>query len=157
MTSAISERYGRLLFNKSGDLYYRMICVDDLYRVLHDWFDFAIAVSNKEIVEMLRDGFWNGSIRRDECFDGDLADIIAIDDGIGDRVGHLAVLEASATPDRADVENAARRADIIGRASGVSTYAFAVAYHPWPDEMKDLAERLGVTLIQYEAPDYYDL
>ena len=88
--------------------------------VLYDWFDYAIAVSNKEIVALLRDAFWNGNISRDERLDGDRADIVAIDDGIGDRVGHLAVLELSAYPARDDMENAAPRADIIGRASGVA-------------------------------------
>lgn len=80
MSFVVSERYDRLLL-KPDDLYYRMICVDDLYRVLHDWFDFAITVSNKEIAEMLRDAFWNGSISRDERCEADRADIIAIDDG----------------------------------------------------------------------------
>lgn len=148
MSFVVSERYDRLLL-KPDDLYYRMICVDDLYRVLHDWFDFAITVSNKEIAEMLRDAFWNGSISRD--------DIIAIDDGIGDRAGHLAVLEPLVYPNQNNVENAARRAEIIGRASGVAACAFAVAYYQWPDEMNDLARRLGVTLIRYQAPDYIDL
>ena len=55
------------------------------------------------------------------------------------------------------MENAARRADIISRASGVTTYAFAVAYHQWPDKMEDLARRLGVTIIRYEASDYVEL
>ncbi len=153
----MTSRYDRLLFNKPDDLYYRMICVDELYRVLHDWFDFAIAVSDKEIAEMLRDAFWNGSISRDERSEADRADIIAIDDGIGDRAGHLAVLEPLVYPNPNNVESAARRADIIGRASGVATCAFAVAYYQWPDEMNDLARRLGVTLIRYEAPDYIDL
>lgn len=153
MTSATPER-DRRLYKRSDDLFYQLICADELYLVLYDWFDCAIVVSNKEIAALLRDARRNGSISPDESSDGDRADIIAIDDGIGDRVGHLAVLELSAYPDQDDVENAARRADIIGRASGVTTYAFAVAYHQWPEEMRDRARRLGVTLIRYEAPDY---
>ena len=153
MSSAAPE-HDLCPYKDLGDLYYQLICADELYLVLYDWFDYAIPVSSKETVALLRDAFWNGSVSRDERLDGERADIIAVDDGIGDRVGHLAVLELSAYPDRDDVENAARRADIIGRASGVRTYAFAVAYYQWPDEMKDLAHRLGVTLIRYEAADY---
>lgn len=131
-----------------------MVCEDEICWVLYDWFDCAIVVNSKEITALLHDASRSGVISRDEFLDVDRAGIIAIDDGIGDLVGHLAVLEVSAAPDRDDVDNAARRADIIGRASGVKTYAFAVAYHQWPDEVKDPARRLGVTLIQYEAPDY---
>jgi hypothetical protein len=150
---AIPEPYRRP-FDKLGYLYYQLICADQLYLVLYDWFDCAIVVNSKEIVALLRDAHHNGSISLDERLDGDRADIIAIDDGIGDRVGHLAVMELSAAPDQDDVENAARRAGIIGRASGVTTHAFAVAYYQWPDEMADLARQLGVTLIRYEAPDF---
>ena len=153
MTSATPEPYRRQ-FDRLGDLHYQLICADELYLVLYDWFDYAIVVSSKEIVALLRDAYHNGSISLDERSDGERADIIAIDDGIGDRVGQFAVLELSAALDQEDVENAARRADIIGRVSGVTTHAFAVAYYQWPDEMKDLACQLGVTLIRYEAPDF---
>ena len=153
MTSATPE-HDRRLYKRLDDLFYQLICADELYLVLYDWFDCAIVVSNEEIAALLRKARRNGSISRDESLDGHRAGIIAIDDGIGDLVGQLAVLELSAYPDQDDVENAARRADIIGRASGVTTYAFAVAYHQWPDEMKDFAHQLGVTLIRYEARDY---
>ena len=49
---------------------------------------------------------------------------------------------------------ASRRAESIGRITGISTSAFLVTHHQWPPEMESAAKDLGVTIIQNEHPQY---
>ena len=66
----------------------------------------------------------------------------------------MAVVEVSITFNREDLENAARRAELIGRVTGIPTAAYLVTLYDWPVEMDTAARDLGVTVIQHFLPKY---
>ena len=68
----------------------------------------------------------------------------------------LAVVEASVTFNRRDLENAARRAAIIARVTGVLTDGFVATHYEWPDDVGEAAEQLGVTIIRRESEEHAD-
>ena len=96
----------------------------------------------------------NGSISREDYIDGLRPDIIAKENRDTGHAGPLAVVEISITFNQGDLENAARRAAIISGVMGNSVTAFVATHGGWPDEVNDVAESLGVTVIRHEDPDY---
>ena len=81
-------------------------------------------------------------------------DIIARAENDDETTGTLAVLEATITFNREDLETASRRADIIARVAGVPADAYIVTHHDWPAEMDAAARALGVTIISYPLAQY---
>ena len=108
------------------------------------------------INEHLRELRHRGLITRAEYDDGMRADIIAWSADDAGQPGQLFVGEASITFNRGDLETAARRAGIIGRATGVPTVAFLVTHYGWPDEASEVARQLGVTIIRHESDQHAD-
>ena len=97
----------------------------------------------------------DGSISREEYLDGRNVDIIAQEKpGFNNVENHLAVVEASITFNRSDLETAARRAKIIERIFGFKTDAFVATNSSWPDDVNEEARQLGVTIIHHHEPAY---
>ena len=67
----------------------------------------------------------------------------------GDSPERLAVIEATITFNHGDLQNAAERAELIGRLTGIPTTAFTVTRENWPDAINETARDLGVHIIQF--------
>ena len=142
---------------RAEDSYYQMLCERKIWQVLYDWFDYAVILKKDMIVDMMSIGRSNGTIDREEYIHALRSDIIARDDGVGDREGELAVVESSTVLEINALYDAANRAEIIGRITGITTDAFAVAFHDWHDDLNTVAQQLGVTVIQFRPREFEDL
>ena len=136
---------------------YEDMCRYEIVGVMDGWLEDPVVADREPINERLRNARHAGRITRNEYLDGLRPDIIA---RAGDDEGHtglIAVAEASVTCNRRDLETAARRAELIARVAGVTTGAFVVTNHQWPDALSEAARELGVTLILHEVPDFAEI
>lgn len=125
--------------------------------ILDGFLDGPVLADRELINSQLLKARRNDLISRPEYEHGLSPDIIA---RAQDDVSHserLAVVEASVTFNRRDLENAAARAAIIGRVTGVRADAFLATHYPWPDDIGAVAQQLGVTIIRQESEEHaYD-
>ena len=149
----------RSLQGHSGRL--RGISYEDLCRrvigvILDGWLDGPVLADLERINLQLLRARRNGDISRDEYNHGLLPDIIAREYDDESQTGRLAVVEATVTFNRGDLEIAARRAAIIAKATGQRVDAFIATHHEWPPAMDAVATQLGVAIIRYESPEHAD-
>lgn len=122
--------------------------------ILDGYLDGPVLADRERINDQLRKARRNDLISRQEYEHGLSPDIIARGEDDESQSERLAVVEASVTFNRRDLENAAQRAAIIGRVTGVRTDAFVATHYPWPDEISAAAERLGVRIIRRESEEH---
>ena len=129
-------------------------CREQIDAVLDGHVSDAILADREHINAQLRAARHSNVISRTALIDGYNADIIAHarDGGAGPKM--LAVVEASVTFNRQDLEGASRRAALIAGITGLSTNAYLVTHHDWPPDMNEAARDLDVTIIQYVLPRY---
>ena len=140
---------GRLVGNTYEDL-----CRYEIGAILDGWLIGPVLADRQLISAKLLQARESGSIGREDYLSGLRPDIIARENGDTDHFGPLAVVEASVTFNRSDLENAARRAAIISGVTGSRVTAFVATHVGWPGEVNTIAESLGVTIIRHEDPDY---
>ena len=143
---------GRLRGNSYED-----VCRYEIFGVMDGWLEKPMVADREPIVERLREARHAGLITRNEYLDALRPDIIARAGDDEDCTGLIAVAEASVTCNRRDLETAARRAELIARVAGVTTGAFVVTNHQWPDALDEAARELGVNLILHEVPDFAEI
>ena len=147
----LSSRVGNLLGASYEDFCRQKI------GIILDGFLERPALADWELVnDQLREMRHHGLITRAEYEDGMSADIIACAKAAVAQPDMLFVGEVSITFNRGDLETAARRAALIGRAVGVPTFAFLVTNYGWPDEADAVARQLGVTIIRHESDKHTD-
>lgn len=142
---------GRLTGNAYEDK-----CRDQIGVILDGWLDGPVIADRSLINAKLLEARQNNAITRQEYLDGLSPDIIAREVADTGQTGRLAVVEASVTFNRGDLENAARRAAVIARITGAGTAAFVATHSVWPDEVNEVARQLGVNIIRHEDPDFVD-
>ena len=133
---------------------YEAKCREQVDAVLDSYFDHAVLVDREHINVLLRSARTAGRISRRDLIDGYNVDIIARDLSDPDGNERLAAAEASITFNREDLETARRRAELIGRVTGIPTDAYLVTHHEWPADVEIVANQLGVTIIQFALPQY---
>ena len=143
---------GRLRGNSYED-----VCRYEIFGVMDGWLEKPMVADREPIIERLREARHAGLITRNEYLDALRPDIIARAGDDEDYTGLIAVAEASVTCNRRDVETAARRAELIARIAGVTTGAFVVTNHQWPEALDEAARELGVNLILHEVPDFAEI
>ena len=136
-----------------GETYERK-CAEKLDTILVDHFRYAVEYDRTAIIDRLVQARHDRLISRAEYIDARNVDIIAQEKAGYDEDQHLAVVEVSITFNQDDLETAARRAPIIGRVFGLRTDAFVATNGPWPDEVNEVAQRLGVTIVQHFLPEF---
>ena len=136
---------------------YEDVCRYEIVGVMDGWLENPVVADREPINQRLRDARHAGRITRNEYLDGLRPDIIARAGDDENHTGLLAVAEASVTCNRRDLETAARRAELIARVADVTTRAFVVTNHQWPDALNETARELGVTLILHEVPDFAEI
>ena len=125
--------------------------------ILDGYLDGPVLADREQINGRLLNARRNGDISREEYEHGLSPDAIARGTDDENQTGHLAVVEASVTFNQRDLENAARRAAIIAKVTGVRTDAFVATHYPWPENMDSAARQLGVTIIRQESEEHaYD-
>lgn len=122
--------------------------------ILDGYLDGPVLADRERINLQLRKARRNDDISRAEYEHGLSPDIIARAEDDLDQNELLAVVEASITFNRRDLENAAQRAAIIAKVTGVRTDAFVATHYPWPEEMDTAAQKLGVTVIRRESEEH---
>ncbi len=132
-------------------------CRYEIGVILDGWLNGPVLADRSLVNTRLLEVRQSGSISREEYLEGLRPDIIAREVGDTDQTGRLAIVEASVSFNRGDMENAARRAAIISRVSGVSVGAFVATHGDWPDEVNAIAQQLGVTIIRHEVPEFADV
>ena len=140
----------RILTGQVGELRgeaYERRCAERIDAVLIDHFDFAVLADRTSINRQLIQARHGGLITREEYEGGRNVDIIAQEQAEGDTPSRFAALEVSVTFNEDDLRNAAQRAAIIARITGVSTTAFLVTRNTWPEGVDAIATGLGVTII----------
>ncbi len=157
----IDESAGTVVRRMEGSLgrfrgeSYEKKCAEKIDMILVDHFAYAVEADRTAIIDRLAQARHNGSISREEYLDGRNVDIIAQEKpGFDDAENHLAVVEVSITFNRGDLETAARRARIIERVFGLRTDAFVTTNSSWPDEVNEMAQQIGVTIIRHDEPTY---
>ena len=135
---------------------YEDACAAEIIGILDGYMDEAVLADREKIRGPFLDARRNGLISREQFLDGNRPDIIARAGQDAEEAEALAVVEVSITFNREDLENAARRAELIGRVTGVPTAAYLVTLYEWPAEMDTAARDLGVTIIQHFLPKYAD-
>ena len=149
----------RRLWGHSGRLRgasYEELCRDRIGVILDGWLDGPVVADRERIKALLLQARRRNEISRYEYDEGLSPDIIARECDDEDHAGRLAVVEASITFNRDDLEKAARRAAIIARVAGVPTDAFLATHHEWPPEIEAIARQLGVSIIRYESEEHGD-
>ena len=136
-----------------GETYERK-CAEKVDAILVDHFRYAVEYDRTAIIDRLVQARHDRLISRAEYIDARNVDIIAQEKAGYDEDQHLAVVEVSITFNQDDLETAARRAPIIGRVFGLRTDAFVATNGPWPDEVNEVAQRLGVTIVQHFLPEF---
>ncbi len=125
--------------------------------ILDGYLDGPVLADRERINVQLRKARRNDDISRVEYEHGLSPDIIARAEDDLNQNELLAVVEASITFNRRDLENAARRAAIIAKVTGVRTDAFVATHYPWPEDMDAAAQQLRVTVIRRESEEHaYD-
>ena len=133
---------------------YENACRQEIAAVLDGFLEWPILADRERINRLLVAARHADRITRAELIDGYHVDIIARAENDDESTGTLAVLEATITFNREDLETASRRADIIARVAGVPAVAYLVTHHDWPAEMDEAARALGVTIISYPLAQY---
>ena len=133
---------------------YENACRQEIAAVLDGFLEWPILADRERINRLLVAARHANRITRAELIDGYHVDIIARAENDDETTGTLAVLEATITFNREDLETASRRADIIARVAGVPAAAYIVTHHDWPAEMDAAARALGVTIISYPLAQY---
>ena len=133
---------------------YENACRQEIAAVLDGFLEWPILADRERINRLLVAARHANRITRAELIDGYHVDIIARAENDDETTGTLAVLEATITFNREDLETASRRADIIARVAGVPAVAYLVTHHDWPAEMDAAARALGVTIISYPLAQY---
>ena len=133
---------------------YEDACAAEIIGILDGYMDEAVLADREKIRGPFLGARRNGLISREQFLDGNRPDIIARAGQDTEETGALAVVEVSITFNREDLENAARRAELIGRVTGIPTAAYLVTLYDWPVEMDTAARDLGVTVIQHFLPKY---
>ena len=136
---------------------YEDLCRKEIEVILDGWMDRAVLADRDRVNNRLGELRHGNLISRQDFLEGLRPDIIARSKDDAAESRSLAVVEVSITFNRSDLETAARRARIISEATGVPANAYVVTNHPWPDDVTQLAQQLGVTIIRHEAPQYADL
>ena len=136
-----------------GDSYENK-CAAEIEGILDGYLKNAVLADRKRITEAFRNARGNNLITRDEFLEHYRPDVIARADYDDDETVGLAVVEVSVTFNREDLEAASRRAELIGRVTGVPTAAFLATHHEWPAEMDAAARELGVVMIRHVIPEY---
>ena len=140
----------RILTGQMGELRgeaYERRCAEQIDAVLIDHFDFAVLADRTSINRQLIQARHGGLITREEYEGGRNVDIIAQEQAEDDTPTRFAAVEVSVTFNEDDLRNAAGRAAVIARITGVSTAAFLVTRNTWPESVDAIATRLGVTII----------
>ena len=133
---------------------YENACRQEIAAVLDGFLEWPILADRERINRLLVAARHANRITRAELIDGYHVDIIARAENDDESTGTLAVLEATITFNREDLETASRRADIIARVAGVPAAAYLVTHHDWPADMDAAARALGVTIISYPLAQY---
>ena len=133
---------------------YESKCAESIDTILVDYFRHAVKADRETVISRLVQARHDQLITREEYLDARSVDIIARESPTADMEDHLAVVEVSITFNRDDLETAARRAEIISRVFGLRTDAFVATNGPWPDDVKEIAQQLGVTIVQHFLPDF---
>lgn len=147
--SALDRRLSQI-----DNKFYTDLCSREVGVILDGWIVGPVLADRNLINTKLSEARQSGAISREEYLDGLRPDIVAR--GVEDtaHTGSLAVVEATLTFNRRDLENAARRATVIAKVIGSNVAAFVATHSAWPDEVESVAETLGVTIIRHEDPDY---
>ncbi len=152
-----TDRVVRSLQGSVGQLRgdsYELKCAEQIDAVLDGHLSSAVLADRERVNTLLRNARRTGLISREELQDGYNVDIIARPYDDADETDILAVVEASITFNRQDLETVTRRAALIGRITGVVTAGYLVTHHDWPADMDTTARELGVTIVQYALPQY---
>ena len=152
LTRSIQGSVGAL----RGDSY-EDLCRKEIEVILDGWLERAVLADRGRVSNRLGELRHGNLISRQDFLEGLRPDIIARAKNDTEESRLFAVVEVSITFNRSDLETAARRAGIISEATGVPANAFVVTNHAWPDDVDQLAQQLGVTVIRHEAPQYADL
>ena len=136
-----------------GDSYENK-CSAEIEGILDGYLKNAVLADRNRITAAFRNARDNGLITREEFLDHYRPDIIARTAHDDREAEGLAVVEVSVTFNREDLETSGRRAQLIGRVTGVPTSAYLVTHHEWPADMATLAQTLGVTIIRHAIPEY---
>ena len=149
LQSALDRRLSQI-----DNKFYTDLCSREIGVILDGWIAGPVLADRNLINTKLLEARQSGAISRDDYLNGIRPDIIAR--GVADtaHAGPLAVVEASVTFSRGDLENAASRAAIIASVTGNDVAPFVATHENWPDEVNAVAEALGVTIIRHEDPDY---
>ena len=139
-------------------LSYEDACRDKIGAILDGYLDGAVPADRHALQRILVQARRRDEISRYEYLQALNVDIVAREIDDDEQTGRLAVVEASVSFNRGDLETAARRAEIIRRVAGVRTDAFVATHQEWPDEVNAIARQLGVTIVRHEEPDFaYEL
>ena len=130
---------------------YENLCAKEVGVILDGWLDGPVLADREWINTLLLNARRNDRISRGEYLDGLRPDIIARGMAENGKPDRYAVIEASITFNRDDLETAARRAGIIGRVTDTRTDAFIATSNDWPEEINEVARQLEVTIIQHQA------
>ena len=136
-----------------GDSYENK-CAEEIEGILDGYLKNAVLADRERIRVAFRNVRDNNLITREEFVDAYRPDIIARAAHDYDETEGLAVVEVSVTFNHEDLEAASRRAELIGRVTGVPTAAYLVTHHEWPAEMDAAARDLDVTIIRHAIPEY---
>ena len=131
---------------------YENLCAKEVGVILDGWLDGPVLADREWINTLLLNARRNDRISRGEYLDGLRPDIIAHGMAESGQPDRYAVIEASITFNRDDLETAVRRARIIGRVTNTRTDAFIATSNDWPEEINEVARQLEVTIIQHQAP-----
>ena len=131
---------------------YENLCAKEVGVILDGWLDGPVLADREWINALLLNARRNDQISRSEYLDGLRPDIIAHGMAANGKPDRYAVIEASITFNRDDLETAVRRARIIGRVTDTRTDAFIATSNDWPEEIDEVARQLEVTIIQHQAP-----
>ncbi len=131
---------------------YENLCAKEVGVILDGRLDGPVLADREWINTLLLNARRNDRISRSEYLDGLRPDIIAHGMAENGKPDRYAVIEASITFNRDDLETAARRAGIIGRVTDTRTDAFIATSNDWPEEINEVARQLEVTIIQHQAP-----
>ena len=148
-TESASERLHRRIANK----FYEDLCRREISAILYGWLEAPVLADRDLIDSRLLESRQRDAISRHEYLDGLRPDIVARRSEDSGHVGPLAVVEVSVTFNRMDLENAANRAGVIAKVTGLEVIPFLVTHSRWPVEVTAAAEALGVSIIRHEDPD----
>ena len=136
-----------------GESYERQ-CAEEIIPILDGYIAVAVLADREKIKDAFVRARQDGLISREELLDSYQPDIIARAAHDDSETENFAVVEASITFNRQDLENAARRARLIAKVTNVPSDPYLVTHHDWPGDMDDAALELGVTIIRHEVPEY---